>query len=71
MWHMVDVMDSDKDWLQIFNLTVKDRIQHISHHQEEPEFKEECVLLTNNLVEEKVYIILELGISTMILAEDY
>lgn len=71
MWYMVDVMDSDKDLLQIFNLTVKDRIQHISHHQEEPEFKEECVLLTNNLVEEKVYIILELGISTMILAEDY
>ena len=71
MWYMVDMMNEDKDWLQIFNLTVKDGIQHITHHQEEPEFREECVLLTNNPVEEKVYIILESELSTMILAEDY
>lgn len=71
MWYMVDMMDEDKDWLQIFNLTVKDGVQHILHHQEEPEFREECVLLTNNPVEEKVYIIVEPGLSTMILAEDY
>ena len=71
MWYMVDMMDEDKDWLQIFNLTIKDGVQHIEHYQEEPEFREECVLLTNNPVEEKVYIILEPGLSTMILAEDY
>ena len=71
MWYMVDMMDEDKDWLQIVNLTVKDGVQHILHHQEEPKFREECVLITNNPVEEKVYIILEPGLSTMILAEDY
>ena len=71
MWYMVDTMDEDKDWLQIFNLTIKDGVQYIEHQQEEPKCREECVLLTNNPVEEKVYIILEPGLSTMILAEDY
>lgn len=62
IWDMIDKMEEDTDWLQIFSLTVKNGVQHILHHQEEPEFREECVLITNNPVEEKVYIILEPGL---------
>lgn len=71
MWFMLDTMDEDKDYLQIFNLSIKDGNQIIRHHQEYPIWEEDVVLLTDSPVTEKVYIIVENGLETMMLAEDY
>ena len=71
MWFMLDSMEEDKDYLQILNLSIKDGNQIIRHHQEYPIWEEEVVLLTDSPVTEKVYIIVENGLETMMLAEDY
>lgn len=71
MWNMFDRMTIEKDYLQIFNLSSQGGIQKIRHSQEQPLWSEKVIYLTDNSVNEKVYIITENDYETMLLAEDY
>ena len=71
LWMLFDRMRAERDYLQIFNLSVQNEKQHIRHHQEQPPWSEEILFLTDTPVAEKVYIITEGEYSTMMLAEDY
>ena len=72
MWNLVDEMNiENRDYFQIFELTVRDGNQHIKHFQEQPEYSKEYTILCDNPLTEKVYIIIEDDYQTMLLAEDY
>lgn len=71
MWLMLDRMEIEKDYLQIFSLSIKNNNQHILHSQEQPLWSEEILFKSENPVKEKVYIIKEGDYETMMLAEDY
>ena len=72
LWNLFDEMNvKSKDYLQVFNLTVRDGNQNIKHIQEQPKYSKEYTVLCDSPVTEKVYIIIEGDIQTMLLAEDY
>lgn len=76
MWHLVDRMMIEKDNFQVFELTIQDGAQHIKYFHEQPKWSEKVVLLTNNPITEKEYIIKDEGldgeiIETLLLAENY
>ena len=71
IWYLLDSMDEDADYLQIFELSIVGANQRIRHYQEQPYWNEEIVLLTDYPITAKVYIITENGHATMMLAEDY
>lgn len=71
MWLMLDKMEIEKDYLQIFSLSIKNNNQHILHSQEQPPWSEEILFKSENPVKEKIYIIKEGDYETMMLAEDY
>ena len=72
MWNLINEMNiENRDYFQVFKLTVRDGNQHIKHFQEQPEYSKEYTILCDNPVTEKVYIIIEDDYQTMLLAEDY
>ena len=72
MWQLVDEMNTEnRDYLQVFNLSVINGSQHIKHTQEQPKYSREYDVLCEKQVTKKVYIIIEDSIQTMLLAEDY
>ncbi len=64
-------MPVDKDYLQVFSLSVNGDSQRIKHSQEVPEYCKEYVITIENPVTEKVFVIDDTTHSTMILAEEY
>lgn len=71
MWFLYDRMGTEKDYLQIFKLSVQDGQQKILHIQEQPQWSEEIIYATDYPITEKIYIIKENDYETMLLAEDY
>lgn len=75
MWHMIDIMTIDKDYLQVFNLSKKVidgiTVQHIEHSQEVPPFSQDIDLIIDEPVECKIYVIDDGDHSTMLFAEEY
>lgn len=71
MWNMLDSMDEDKDYLQIFKLSSINGKLLIHHYQEQPPWEEEVTLVIDCSINEKIYILVENGLETMMLAEDY
>ena len=72
LWYLADSMKVEKkDYFQVFELTDNNGCQQIRHFQEEPEWEETIILLDRNPIIEKVYIIYDEGVTTMLLAEDY
>lgn len=71
MWSLLDRMKTEKDYLQIFKLSVLDGKQKILHTQEQPKWSEEILYTTDAPITEKVYIIKENDYEIMLLAEDY
>ena len=73
LWDLIDEMEGEKDYLQVFELhkVTEDEIE-IIHRQEEPEYRKE--LKVNDNIEDdyiKVYIIDDGDYSTMLLACEY
>lgn len=46
MWERIDELNISKDYLQVFNCTIYDGKQKITHIQEVPEYKREYLLNT-------------------------
>ncbi len=72
MRSMIDNMNVEKDYLQIFQLDWKNNVLTITHSQEQPFYKKVYKLPCQSAVKtEKVYVIDSEEYSTMLLAEEY
>ena len=71
IWDCIDNLSEPKDYLQVFNLSVVDSLQRIIHSTEEPEYKKEYLMPSDNPITEKIYVIDDGDHSTMLLAEEY
>ena len=71
MWEMIRTLPVDKDYLQVFSLSEKDRKQRIIHTQEEPEYEKEYVLNINPITTGKVFVIDDKTHSTMLMNYEY
>lgn len=72
LWYMRESMEAcERDYLQIFQLSQVAERQCIEHTQEQPEYRQVVVILTEQPIEAKVYIIEDPDHITMLLAEEY
>ena len=72
MWSMIDNLNVEKDYLQIFQLDWKNDVLTITHSQKHPFYKKVYKLPCQSAVKtEKVYVIDSEEYSTMLLAEEY
>lgn len=71
LWVMYDCTPEPRDYFHVFELTERNGLQMIRHFQEEPEWEETAAHHTDSAVTEKVYIIQDDDVVTMLLAEDY
>ena len=71
MWDCIDNLSEPKDYLQVFNLSVIDSFQRITHTSEEPEYKKEYLIPSEKPITEKVYVIDDGDHCTMLLADEY
>ena len=72
LWGLIDSMEvAEKDYLQVFCLSVEDGKQRIIHEQEQPEYRKEYLFPSENPVTAKVFVIDDESHSTMLLAEEY
>lgn len=71
MWNCIDNLKVEKDYLQVFNLSVVNGIQRVEHKQETPAYQNTYSVLVSNPVDAKVFVIDDGDHSTMLLAEEY
>ena len=72
MWQAIDGLPEDRDYLQVFNLTVEEGLQVIKHTSEQPKYMMFYVLTCcEEAVTAKVYVIDDGDHCTMLLAEEY
>ena len=72
LWGLIDSMEVvQKDYLQVFCLSIDGDKQRIIHEQEQPEYRKEYLFPSENPVTAKVYVIDDESHSTMLLAEEY
>lgn len=74
LWSLIDNLEIEKDYLQVFNLNRVGDVINIEHTQEVPEYKSFIKVNAKDLEfkeEMKIYVI-DSGIySTMLLSEEY
>ncbi len=72
LWYLIDSMEPEKDYLQVFELGSDGEKQKIVHTQEQPPFRMEHLLnFGEPPVRAKVFVIDDSDHSTMLLAEEY
>lgn len=72
LWHCIDTMPPPKDYMQVFNCSMYDGLQKITHIQEKPEYKREYLLKTDvPIFIGKIFVIDDETHSTMLLASEY
>jgi hypothetical protein len=79
MWGMIDDFklneDIKQDYLQVFRLKKEDNKIFVTHSQEEPDYKNTCIILNTTGIEldsdKKIFVIDDGDYSTMLLAEEY
>ncbi len=73
MWQCIEKMLPPKDYLQVFELTLEDGKQKITHIQEQPEYKQEYLLTLADasVFIGKIFVIDDGEHSTMLLASEY
>lgn len=70
MWNCIESVP-EPDYLQIFRLEPMGTMQGITHEQEQPEYRMEYLIPTDNPITAKVYVIDSDDYSTMLLANEY
>lgn len=71
MWECINRLPEECDYFQVFRLENLGGIQKITHFSEQPEYYREYLVLTDNPITIKVYIIDSDTYSTMLLASEY
>ena len=57
MWHCIDTVDIERDYLQVFKLFNQDGKQMMVHEQEVPPYKKEYLLVCYDPIDANIYII--------------
>ncbi len=57
LWECVDQLPEPRDYLQVFELSPSGSMQSVIHNSEEPAYKMEYLIPTENPIVEKVFII--------------
>lgn len=72
LWAMIEAIEQP-DYLQVFQLEIEKGKGTIQHSQEEPEYKKtvQIMLIDEDSIHEKVFVIDDGDYSTMLLAEEY
>jgi hypothetical protein len=72
LWYLIDTMEKEKDYLQVFELEPDGEKQKIIHTPEQPPFRSEPLLnFGEPPVRAKIFVIDDKDYSTMLLAEEY
>ena len=72
LWSFIDSLESEKDYLQVFELSEDNGNQKIVHTQEQPQYEKEYSFKTNApLLYARIFVIDDEDHSTMLLAEEY
>ena len=72
MWQCIDNMPEPKDYLQVFDLEIKEGKLKIKHSQEQPDYMKEYLLNADTpFYVGKIFVIDDETHSTMLLAEEY
>lgn len=73
LWNLIDELNVEKDYLQIFELNpIGEGIVEIIHKQEVPEYKSSLYIHSEEIKEnKKLYAIDSLEYSTLMLSEEY
>lgn len=71
LWELIFNLPADKDYLQVFSLSVDGEKQIIKHTQEVPEYSREYCFEFEEPVTEKIFVIDDGTHSTMLLANEY
>jgi len=71
LWKAIEELKGEKDYFQVFELTVENGTQIVKHTTEQPFYECEIKVSTPNPVHQKVYAIDDGEHCTMLLAEEY
>lgn len=72
MWQCIDELNIPKDYLQVFNCTMYDGKQKITHIHEEPEYQKGYLFNTDApIFIGKIFVIDNDDYTTMMLANEY
>lgn len=71
LWHCIDGLPEERDYLQVFELEPLGEMQRITHSSEQPEYQMEYLLVSDAPITAKIYVIDSEEYSTMLLAEEY
>ncbi len=71
LWNCIDRLPEERDYFQVFKLEPMGEMQRISHTSEQPEYHMEYMVLSDNPVTAKLYVIDDGDHTTMLLAEEY
>ena len=71
MWHCIDALEVEQDYLQVFRLFNKDGKQMMVHEQEVPPYKKEYLLVGYEPIDAKIFVINDGDYATMLFAEEY
>ena len=71
MWHCIDSLDIERDYLQVFKLYNNDGKQMMAHEQEVPSYKKEYLLVGYEPIDAKIFVINDGDYATMLFAEEY
>lgn len=71
MWNLINELEIEKDYLQVFELTSENGMQKITHSQEMPPYEKSHLIKCEEPVTAKIFVIDDETHSTMLLAEEY
>ena len=73
LWELIDRLEVEKDYLQVFELYASEGQQELEHRQEKPQYSKKYVLLRflSKPITEKIFVIDSGDYSTMMLASEY
>lgn len=71
MWECIDRLPQERDYLQIFELKAVGTLQSITHRSEQPPHHMEYLIISDEPITAKIYVIDDGDHSTMLLADEY
>ena len=73
IWDLIDQLDVEQDYLQVFKLVDKEGEVKLTHRQEEPDYSKDYILKAKefSIVDNKIFVIDDGEYSTMMFASEY
>lgn len=71
LWHLIDGLKVEKDYLQVFKCSYADGKQKIEHIQEKPEYKAQYLFKADTIFIGKIFVMDDGDNSVMMLADEY